>query len=124
MPMIQAHIEIYIYRYVIHEIVTYKLTTILFLDLAARQGEIKCGSLSRFAFDPDPAPVSLNDLFHEGKSDPCALGFWVQFVEDAEDSFVLFRWDSHPIVSDKENGLSVLLAILTNFNDWMLLVHH
>jgi hypothetical protein len=54
----------------------------------ARKREIKRGSFSSFALDPNPAAVHLHDLPEEGQPNPCALRFWIQLVEDAKDLYL------------------------------------
>src|SRR5258706_231803 len=56
-----------------------------------RQREIKSGSVTRFTLDPDPAAMDLNYSLHQSKTNPGTTAFHIQFIEQTEDSIVMFR---------------------------------
>jgi hypothetical protein len=46
-----------------------------------RQGKEESSALSRFALDPDPAAVYLDNSLHERQTYACAFALDIQFVE-------------------------------------------
>src|SRR5579885_1919020 len=79
------------------------------LTISLGQREIKCRTLAGFRFDPDAAPVRLDDLLADGQPDAGAGVFFagMQALEDLEDPLVVPRIDPDPIVVDGKKPLSV-----------------
>src|SRR3990172_10875559 len=86
------------------------------VDSFSRQGEVERRTLAHVAPVPGPAAMYFNDPFYEGKANPRAFGVRIQFVKEAKDSFLIFWRDADAIIFDEENGSSILLAALADFN--------
>ena len=80
--------------------------------LTACQREIKGGAFARHAvtFEPDPAAVDFDDALDEGEPNTGTFGFGIQFVEEAEDAFVICGGDADAVIFDEENRFSIIIV--------------
>ena len=57
--------------------------------------------------------MKFNDPPHERKSDTRPFIARIQFIEQAENPFAIFRCDAYAIIFDVEKKFAILLATLT-----------
>ena len=81
-----------------------------------RQGKEKCGAFPHLALNPDPAPVHFDDPPHEGQSDPGAIGARIQLVEETKNAVLMFRGDTHTIITYVEDGEPTLTPALPDLD--------
>jgi hypothetical protein len=60
--------------------------------------------------------VKFNDPLYERKPNACAFTARIQFIEQAEDAFVIFVRDADAVITHEENGVSAF-GICTALTD-------
>src|SRR6266403_4010087 len=76
------------------------------------QGEIKRGSFVHLSLRPDATAVTLNDALNDGQADAGAFEVLhsMQPLKDAEQLRRITHIEPGPVVANKINGFSILLA--------------
>ena len=86
--------------------------------------EEECRSAAGFALEPDPPTMDFDDPFYQGESHTRALGFDIQFIEEAKDAFVVLRSNAHAVVPDIEDRFPLFLAAMTDLDARIGLIAH
>src|SRR5919106_3677235 len=88
--------------------------------------KVKTCSLSWLALDPNPASMHLDDPLDKRQPNTCTLALRVQFIEQAEDTLMIFRGNAQAIIFDEENGLVILwvLPFLSDLDARIWLIPH
>jgi len=68
--------------------------------------------------------VYLNDPLYKRQPNTGAFTFWIQFIEQAKDSFVILSGNANTIISYEENELIILFSTLPDLYARIWLVAH
>jgi hypothetical protein len=89
-----------------------------------REREEERGTCASFTLNPDIASVDLDDALHESQPNARSLCFNIQFIEQAEYAFMLFRGDANPIIEYIKYRFFILHPILSDITSRFWLVSH
>ena len=54
--------------------------------------------------------MDFDDALDEGEPNTGTFGFGIQFVEEAEDAFVICGGDADAVIFDEENRFSIIIV--------------
>src|SRR5258707_10233809 len=68
--------------------------------------------------------MDLNDAFHQSQTDSRAIAFYIQFIEQAKDSIIMFDSNTDAIIPYIQYWLAIFHSVQSNLNVCLLLVSH